>query len=627
MKDKKTFERKIGEIVKNFNLGFFVKAEGLAKKLLEKNKQNYQLCNIYGLILFKNNKVELAINYFHRSIKIKSDFFEAHFNLFRSFYRLKQYDEAILQSQKCLKLNPKSIDTLILLGNIYNNKNQEKVSENYYLEILNINSKESKAYYSLGNLYQKKKEYDKAINNYNLAIKFNKNDIGSYNNLGVLYQEIGEFDLAISNFKSVIKINPKFLGAYQNYLYCLNFSKHFDAKLYFELAQQFKQNLPKIDLKKINQFPKIKKNDNRIRIGFVSGDYGYHPVSYYLLNIINHIDKKKFKLIAYSNSNRMDEFTLKLKKKFSSWRKINNLNDIEVINIIRKDSINILFDLSGHTAKNRLSIFVNKAAPVQVTWLGYNASTGLKEIDYIIVDPYVVPLNDQKYFTEKIYHLPNTFQCISINDDIKINHKKNRETKGIIFGSFNNLSKINDDVINLWSKIINKVNNSKLYLKAKQFDNSQVVKKIRKKFQNNGVSVEKIIFDGKSKSRKEMLNKYNQIDIALDPFPYPGVTTSLEAIWMGVPLLTKKGNNFYSRIGTSINKNLDMSDWIAEDENDYVLKAIKKTSNLDELFQIKKQLRNKFLKSPLSDVIEYTKQFENSLDLIWQTYLEKNNKT
>ena len=124
-----------------------------------------------------------------------------------------------------------------------------------------------------------------------------------------------------------------------------------------------------------------------------------------------------------------------------------------------------------------------------------------------------------------------------------------------------------------------------------------------------------------------MLNKYNQIDIALDPFPYPGVTTSLEAIWMGVPLLTKKGNNFYSRIGTSINKNLDMNDWIAEDENDYVLKAIKKTSNLDELFQIKKQLRNKFLKSPLSDVIEYTKQFENSLDLIWQTYLEKNNKT
>ena len=289
--------------------------------------------------------------------------------------------------KECLKLNPKSIDTLILLGNIYNNKNQEKVSENYYLEILNINSKESKAYYSLGNLYQKKKEYDKAINNYNLAIKFNKNDIGSYNNLGVLYQEIGEFDLAISNFKSVIKINPKFLGAYQNYLYCLNFSKHFDAKLYFELAQQFKQNLPKIDLKKINQFPKIKKNDNRIRIGFVSGDYGYHPVSYYLLNIINHIDKKKFKLIAYSNSNRMDEFTLKLKKKFSSWRKINNLNDIEVINIIRKDSINILFDLSGHTAKNRLSIFVSKAAPVQVTWLGYNASTGLKEIDYIIVDP------------------------------------------------------------------------------------------------------------------------------------------------------------------------------------------------------------------------------------------------
>ena len=620
MKDKKTFERKIGEIVKNFNLGFFVKAEGLAKKLLEKNKQNYQLCNIYGLILFKNNKVELAINYFHRSIKIKSDFFEAHFNLFRSFYRLKQYDEAILQSQKCLKLNPKSIDTLILLGNIYNNNNQEKVSENYYLEILNINSKESKAYYSLGNLYQKKKEYDKAINNYNLAIKFNKNDIGSYNNLGVLYQEIGEFDLAISNFKSVIKINPKFLGAYQNYLYCLNFSKHFDAKLYFELARQFKQNLPKIDLKKINQFPKIKKSDNRIRIGFVSGDYGYHPVSYYLLNIINHIDKKKFKLIAYSNSNRMDEFTLKLKKKFSSWRKINNLNDIEVINIIRKDSINILFDLSGHTAKNRLSIFVSKAAPVQVTWLGYNASTGLKEIDYIIVDPYVVPLNDQKYFTEKIYHLPNTFQCISINDDIKINHKKNRETKGIIFGSFNNLSKINDDVINLWSKIINKVNNSKLYLKAKQFDNSQVVKKIRKKFQNNGVSVEKIIFDGKSKSRKEMLNKYNQIDIALDPFPYQGCTNTVESVWMGVPVIVLRGNRYLFHFGECINSNLNMPDWIAKNHKEYISKAIKFSSNIHKLSKIRMNLRQMILQSPICNAPRLAEHFSNALWNMWKKF-------
>jgi predicted O-linked N-acetylglucosamine transferase (SPINDLY family) len=617
------FEEKIKEIIQNYNLGNFLKAENLVKRLLARNSKDYQLCNIYGLILLKLHKTEGAISYFQRSIQIKSNFFEAHFNLLKLLYDLKKYDEAILQSKKCLKINSKSTDTLLLLGNLYNKLNQEKKSEKYFREILKINSEDSNAYYSLANLYKKKVDYEKAIDNYKFAIKFNKNYFAAYNNLGALYQEIGKFDLAILNFKSVIKINPSFSGAYQNYLFCLNFSKYFDLNLYLRLAQEFKQSLPKIDLGKIRQFPKIKKTDKKIRIGFVSGDYGNHPVSNYLLNTINHISDEKFKLIAYSNSNRMDEITLEFKKIFNVWRKINHLNDTEVINLVKKDSVDILFDLSGHTAKNRLSIFINKPAPVQVTWLGYNASTGLKEIDYIIGDPYVVPLSDQKYFTEKIFQLPNTFQCISINDDIKIDQSRYQDKKNVTFGSFNNLSKINDNVIDIWSEILKRVENSKLFLKAKQLDNLKIVENIRKKFQKNGISTEKIITEGRSKTREEMLKKYNQIDIALDPFPYSGITTSLEANWMGVPLLTKKGNNFYSRTGVSINKNLGMDDWIANNDKDYISKAISKASDLKKLFQIKKELRNKFLKSPLSNAKQYAKHFENCLNLIWKTYLEK----
>ena len=324
-----TFEEKINEIIQNYNLGNFLKAESLAKSLLTRNAKDYQLCNIYGLILRKRNKTEGAISYFQKSIYIKSDFFEAHFNLLQLLYDLKKFDEAILQSKECLKINSKSIDTLLLLGNLYNKLNQEKESEKYFREILKISSEDSNAYYSLGNLYKKKADYEKAIDNYKLAIKFNKNYFAAYNNLGTLYQEIGKFDLAVLNFKSVIKINPNFSGAYQNYLFCLNFSKYFDLNLYSELVQKFKQSLPKIDLEKIKQFPKIKKTDKKIRIGFVSGDYGNHPVSHYLLDTINHISEEKFELIAYSNSNRMDEITLELKKRFNVWRKINHLSDTE----------------------------------------------------------------------------------------------------------------------------------------------------------------------------------------------------------------------------------------------------------------------------------------------------------
>jgi len=260
-----TFEEKIKDIIQNYNLGNFLKAESIAKSLLTRKAQDYQLCNIYGLILLKLNKTEGAISYFQKSIHIKSDFFEAHFHLLQSFYDLKKYDEAILQSKKCLKINSKSTDTLLLLGNLYNKLNQEKKSEEYFREILKINSKDSNAYYSLGNLYKKKADYEKAIDNYKLAIKFNKNYFAAYNNLGTLYQEIGKFDLAVLNFKSAIKINPNFSGAYQNYLFCLNFSKYFDLNLYSELVQKFKQSLPKIDLEKIKQFPKIKKTDKKIR--------------------------------------------------------------------------------------------------------------------------------------------------------------------------------------------------------------------------------------------------------------------------------------------------------------------------------------------------------------------------
>ena len=154
-------------------------------------------------------------------------------------------------------------------------------------------------------------------------------------------------------------------------------------------------------------------------------------------------------------------------------------------------------------------------------------------------------------------------------------------------------------------------------------DNLAIVESIKRKFQKNGISSKKIITEGKSKTREEMLKKYNQIDIALDPFPYSGVTTSLEANWMGVPLLTKKGNSFYSRIGTSINKNLEMEDWIANDEKDYILKAVSKASDLKKLFQIKSELRNNFLKSPLSNAKQYAKNFENCLNSMWKTYLEK----
>ncbi len=281
--------------------------------------------------------------------------------------------------------------------------------------------------------------------------------------------------------------------------------------------------------------------------------------------------------------------------------------------------------MSGHTKKNRLPIFINKPAPIQVTWIGYNASTGLKEIDYIIGDQYVTPLENKNQFTENILQLPNIWSCLSKPAfEIKKENSSPALKNGFItFGSFNNLSKINDDVIDIWSEILKRVKDSKLFLKTKELDNLKMVEKIRKKFQKNGINAEKIITEGRSKKREEMLKKYNQIDIALDPFPYSGVTTSFESVWMGVPLLTKKGNNFYSRIGVSINKNLGMEDWIANNEKDYSTKILKLTSDFNQLSQTRKCLINKIDSSTLFDSSLFADNFNKILWKIWEKFTTK----
>ena len=288
--------------------------------------------------------------------------------------------------------------------------------------------------------------------------------------------------------------------------------------------------------------------------------------------------------------------------------------DRELINLIREDKLDILFDLSGHTAKNRLTIFRNRCAPVQATWCGWAASTGIKEIDYIVGDKYATPTSDQSRYTEKIYQLERIWQCLSISDpNFKIPFSSKNNEKNIIFGYLGNITKANEEVIKVWSKILNQVPDSKLFLKCNLFDVFEVKKKIIERFNKNEVNENQLIFKGKS-SRAEHIDSYNKIDIALDTFPVSGGTVSFEASYMGVPILTKINKNSFSfRSGESINKNLNMNDWIVRDENDYIQKAIKFSENKNYLANLKIDLRNFAHKSSLFDAKNFSDDFYKML--------------
>jgi predicted O-linked N-acetylglucosamine transferase (SPINDLY family) len=325
---------------------------------------------------------------------------------------------------------------------------------------------------------------------------------------------------------------------------------------------------------------------------------------------------KNLKLFAYSNNEIEDDFTKLIKKRFDSWILVTHKTDMELINLIRKDNIDILFDLSGHSKKNRLPIFKNRCAPVQATWIGWSASTGIQEIDYIIGDIYATPLSDQSKFSEKIYQIKNIWQCLSIsNSDFKVPFVKNNNKENVVLGCLANSMKLNDPLIKTWSKILNQIPNSKLILRNKTFAIPKVRKKFIEKFDNNKVNKNQLIIEGQSfGSKSEYLEHYNKIDIILDTFPASGVTTSFDASYMGVPILTKIHNkSFWFRSGESINKNLNMDDWIAKDEPDYIQKAIKFAINKKYLTNLKIELRNLALKSSLFDSKNYSNDFYEML--------------
>ena len=261
-----------------------------------------------------------------------------------------------------------------------------------------------------------------------------------------------------------------------------------------------------------------------------------------------------------------------------------------------------------------MPIFKNRCAPVQATWCGWLASTGIKEIDYIIGDVYSTPLSDQWKFVEKIYQLRKIWQCLSISNlNSEIFSIKKNNGKFITFGSFHNTLKINESVITTWSKILKQIPNSKLLLKSSSFDVLQVRENFLKQFTSNGVNQSQIIIDGGS-SRSEYLQFYNNIDIALDTFPINGGTTSFEAAYMGVPILTKiSEKSFWFRSGESVNKNLNMNDWIAKNEDDYITKAIKFSENKNYLIKLKTKLRNIAFKSPLFDSESFSNDFYEML--------------
>src|SRR5665647_3703640 len=339
-----------------------------------------------------------------------------------------------------------------------------------------------------------------------------------------------------------------------------------------------------------------------LRVGLVSGDFLSHPVKFFLEGLLVHIDPARIELIAYPTHYSEDELTARIRPYFSAWKPLVGKSDEAAARLIHADGVHVLLDISGHTAHNRLPVFSWKPAPVQVTWLGLPATSGVAEMDYVLGDPHAIPAEYENHFSEAVWRMPDSCLCLTVPaSPVNVVPLPALSAGYVTFASFNNLSKMTDAVVAVWARILKSVPNSRLLLKTKQLNNLLTCEKTRQRFAACGIAPDRLILGSILASRDDHLAAYNKVDIALDTFPYPGVTTSAEALWMGVPVLSMKGDRFMSCTAGSIAHNAGLPDWIAADKDDYVAKAVTFASDLERLAALRAVLRQQVLASPLFD--------------------------
>lgn len=365
-----------------------------------------------------------------------------------------------------------------------------------------------------------------------------------------------------------------------------------------------------------------KHKERKISVGLISGDLLAHPIGFFIESFIKHIDHNKIYLTAYANQTTFDATSEKIKSSCQNWKNISKLSNQELHKTIIEDKIDILIDLSGHTTDNRLAVFAAKAAPIQVTYLGYFATTGLRNIDYILCNNDIIPKEEAHLYSETPWHLPDTHICYSPHNNAPPPVRHIQNSKNITFGCFNRLIKLNDTVLDVWAKILHKTKDSHLLLICKEMNDELSAASLLERFIARDVHPNRITLEG-SMSHDDYLAAHNRVDIMLDPFPYNGTTTTMDALWMGVPVLTLHGDRYCAHMTEAVLRQAELHEWIAKDKEDYVRIAVEYATKPQALATLRIELRERLSSSPLLDAPGFAKKFSAALLGMWHKYCDK----
>ena len=625
------------------------------RKALDLDPGCYQVFNNLGISLQQQNELDEALVCFQKAIAINSDYAVAHFNMgniLREMYRwteaiacynkalehdpfyvkainnkgstlktLGRFQDAIDCYREVLALDPKNADAHNNMGVAFMEQAHPQEAIVAFRRALEIQPENSEAYCNMAFAMRNAGRLSEAIKCLSSALRIDPENHQAYNNLGNAYKEIGQIDDAMDCYRRALEIRPDYADANSNMLFTMNYASGIDQQTIFLESQKWWQR-NEIPVLKLNYTHACSCTDKPLKIGYVSPDFRQHAVSNFIIPLLEAHDRNKADVYCYADVNCPDTITERIRNLADHWRPITGMSDNAVAEMIRNDGISILVDLAGHTAGNRLQVFARKPAPLQISWLGYPNTTGLVQMDYRLTDEIADPVGTaDALHSEKLLRLPNGFLCYSPSEaspEIRSNNSGNRNE--VTFGCFNNLTKLTPQVISVWAKILLAVPQSRLILKNRQLSDKPIRDHFLELFTRQGICADRIQIKGPTPMFYEHLDLYNQVDIGLDPFPYNGTTSTCEALWMGVPVITLGGDRHASRVGTSILTRIGFGELSAADAEEYIANAIALASDRHRLDKLKSDIGTSFRSSPVCDKHSFARDIEKAFSEIWLSW-------
>jgi protein O-GlcNAc transferase len=576
--------------------------------------------NNLGNALKDQSRADDAEACFRRAIALNADYANAHNNLGAVLTAQGRLDDAVASLRRALSLDPGYVNALYNLGNTYRLQDRWADAATAYERALTLKPDFVQAHNNLGAVREDQGRFAEAVASFEQALALKPVFAEARNNLGNVLKEQGRLEEALECYEQVLALKPDYSEAHSNLL----MSQHYVGRISngellaaaLRFGAQFTGKAP------ARRFANDRSPARRLRIGYVSGDFRQHPGGFLLARVLEAHDRAGFEIFCYANQTKVDDMTRRLQGAADHWRPILGLSNAEAADLILRDGIDILVDLSGHTAKNRLSLFALRPAPVQACWLGYFGTTGLGAMDYLIMDEAAVPQGEERWYSEALVRLPYGRFCYAPPDYAPAPVDPPALRRGYAtFGSFNNIAKLGPEVVNLWADVLRAAPGSRLLLKWKALDDASARRRLGEAFAGAGVGEERLELRGFSR-HADMLAEYGEIDIALDPFPFGGGLTSCEALWMGVPVVTLPGDRPASRQTIGFLRHVGLEDCVAATPADYVARAAALAADPGRLMGLRQAMRPRMAASPLCDGAVFTPTLEAAFRQMWQRWRE-----